>query len=216
MTKECPKCQETKEFTLFNKNKNTKDGLQHWCRLCTKAAKAKWDVKVKDPNYVKFAPDRNIRNLTYYLDPLTKTKQCAKCKKVKTTDQFSVYKRKLDGLRDKCNECRSEEAAKRYRTPAGIAANKNKRLKSQYGINLDIYDSMYTDQGGVCAICGQPETAKNQNAKVSDLSVDHCHATLVVRGLLCNRHNRAIGLFNDDPIMLRAAADYLERSKKKV
>jgi len=43
------------------------------------------------------------------------------------------------------------------------------------------------------------------------LSVDHCHATGRIRGLLCAKCNQAIGLMKDNPIFLRRAADYVER-----
>jgi len=68
---------------------------------------------------------------------------------------------------------------------------------------------MLAFQGGVYAICHQPETRKTNN-KVQALSVDHCHKTGKYRGLLCNRHNRLLGLAQDNSSILRAAADYLD------
>lgn len=41
------------------------------------------------------------------------------------------------------------------------------------------------------------------------LDVDHDHATGEVRGLLCNRCNQAIGLLQDDPLIVRSALVYL-------
>lgn len=73
---------------------------------------------------------------------------------------------------------------------------------------------MHTAQGGVCAICGEPETTVDpRTGKVRALSVDHTdrHGELKVRGLLCNRHNRGIGLFGEQVAILAAAIRYLER-----
>jgi len=62
----------------------------------------------------------------------------------------------------------------------------------------------------VCAICEKPETAK-RSGKVVPLSVDHNHQTGKPRGLLCAACNRAIGLMQEDPQRLEAAARYLRQ-----
>jgi hypothetical protein len=70
----------------------------------------------------------------------------------------------------------------------------------------DAFDRLNEEQGGVCAICEQPcRTGKR-------LAVDHDHQTGHVRGLLCRTCNSGIGLLNDDPDLLRKAADYIERT----
>lgn len=46
------------------------------------------------------------------------------------------------------------------------------------------------------------------------VAVDHDHETGAVRGILAARINMAIGLCDDDPELLRAAADYLERTRR--
>ena len=43
------------------------------------------------------------------------------------------------------------------------------------------------------------------------LCVDHHHFTNEVRGLLCQRCNRAIGLLGDDPTVIRSAINYLTK-----
>ncbi len=83
---------------------------------------------------------------------------------------------------------------------------------SRYGLSGPAYDELLKAQGGVCAICKQPErVALNPGDKPHSLAVDHDHATLKVRGLLCRACNVGLGNFADDPALLRTAADYLER-----
>lgn len=52
----------------------------------------------------------------------------------------------------------------------------------------------------VCVICGSDK----------ELVVDHDHKTGVIRGVLCGKCNRGIGLLDDSPERLRRAAVYLE------
>lgn len=81
-----------------------------------------------------------------------------------------------------------------------------------YGLTLDGYLSMAEEQGNVCLICKNPETAPNSlSGKVKDLAVDHCHSTNKIRGLLCSNCNRGLGLFCDDPSLLQSAINYLRK-----
>ncbi len=82
-------------------------------------------------------------------------------------------------------------------------------LKIKYGISMDDYKVLHAAQGGRCAICAVDKT--NGRGGPSLFHVDHCHRTKRVRGLLCNSCNRMIGLGKDDPAILRAGADYVER-----
>lgn len=83
-------------------------------------------------------------------------------------------------------------------------------LNNKFGLSVDEFDSMLAAQGGGCACCGGVETHRYASGKTKALSVDHDHATGDVRGLLCVKCNRAIGYFDDSPLRMRAAADYLE------
>ncbi len=97
------------------------------------------------------------------------------------------------------------EALRRWK-----AKNPNAVLQSrikQYGISADEYFSLLLSQGGVCAICkGPPSGGKRY-------SVDHDHASLAVRGLLCGKCNIGLGMFADDPVVLQKAIEYLGRSR---
>ena len=74
------------------------------------------------------------------------------------------------------------------------------RFKKKYGLDKKQYEQMMQMQDGLCGICGDRE------AEV----VDHNHNTGEVRMLLCQHCNRGLGHFNDDPVLMRAAANYLE------
>lgn len=84
-------------------------------------------------------------------------------------------------------------------------------LQRQFGISADDYTRLAASQNGVCAICRKPETDTNRG-RVKALAVDHNHQTKVVRGLLCSACNKAIGFLRDDPMLVRAVAEYLERA----
>jgi hypothetical protein len=81
---------------------------------------------------------------------------------------------------------------------------KNTALKRQYGLTRKEYLLILKDQNGKCSIC------RNKCKTGRDLSVDHCHKTKKIRGLLCGNCNRGIGLFLDSPILLQKAIYYLE------
>ena len=86
-------------------------------------------------------------------------------------------------------------------------------LKRKFDLSLDGYQAKMVEQGGVCAICGRPETAFRKG-KLLPLSVDHCHRTNGVRSLLCTACNIGIGSLQDDPELLRKAAEYVEKWSK--
>lgn len=96
-----------------------------------------------------------------------------------------------------------------------LCYNENSRVRMNAKNRIltpEQYEEMFTVQGGLCAICMLPETAK-RNGKVKQMAEDHIHGTTIVRGLLCANHNTGIGLFGDDPDLLEAAAFYLRRTQ---
>lgn len=67
---------------------------------------------------------------------------------------------------------------------------------------------MLRDQGCACAICNGVFAFDRKFPFV----IDHSHASGAVRGLLCTNCNVAIGHLRDNPVIVRAAAAYLERN----
>lgn len=79
-----------------------------------------------------------------------------------------------------------------------------RHILETYGLTTEQYWEIYAAQGGVCYICRRARGLRKK------LSVDHCHATGTVRGLLCQRCNRdVLGHLRDDPEAGLRIASYL-------
>jgi len=122
-----------------------------------------------------------------------------------------------------CNVCVSQRAKlPRYKQRALAYHHRNRQsrnaihrrylLKSKYGITPEDYDALLAAQGGACALCSAPQP----NKVGSRFYIDHDHASGAVRGLLCGPCNMGLGQFRDDPDLLRAAAQYVERNRLRL
>jgi hypothetical protein len=146
-------------------------------------------------------------------------KNCTTCKTDKPLTDFYRSARSRDGHETQCKVCRK----------AGVIVGKNimheveqplqshsRTLWRYYGITRQQYEQMLEAQGGVCAICEQPETAiDKRNGRVRNLAVDHDHETGAIRGLLCGNCNKALGCFKDDPEIMRKAIGYVIGSQQR-
>jgi hypothetical protein len=83
---------------------------------------------------------------------------------------------------------------------------KHHMLIHTHNITLEDYNKMFEKQNGCCAICNKHQIEFNKK-----LSVDHCHKTMIIRGLLCNHCNIALGYFKDNTDYLKNAIDYLSK-----
>ncbi len=73
----------------------------------------------------------------------------------------------------------------------------------RYGLTREEYQELIESQNGVCAICSNPPPDGKR------LSVDHCHKTGKVRGLLCTGCNLGIGNLGDNVQGVARALIYL-------
>lgn len=121
--------------------------------------------------------------------PTDTEKPCTSCKVVKPLDEYHRDGRTRDGRQSTCKACYHV-----YQT--------NIRRKRIYGITSAEYDRMAAEQGGRCLVCETTPAARI-------LVVDHCHRTGKVRGLLCDRCNRLLGVADDDIELLRKAIAFL-------
>src|SRR6266542_3916535 len=163
-------------------------------------------------------------------------KRCKKCAEVKALAEFYRSRAARDGRRPECKACTNAIRLKRYRlnpdreiarvrawqraNPQRVKAwaekNRDKRLKklreihlrNKFKLTVEEYDAILHTQDGVCALCECPSTPG------ISLHVDHDHGTGEIRGLLCVRCNNALGLFREDPDLLRRAVRYVSADAK--
>lgn len=82
-------------------------------------------------------------------------------------------------------------------------------FKYEYDITVDYRNSIIESQNNCCAICGTDKPGGRHNV----LHIDHCHDTDSIRGALCDKCNRGLGMFNHSPERMRRAAEYIENAR---
>ncbi|HVM39239.1 MAG TPA: endonuclease VII domain-containing protein [Acidimicrobiia bacterium] len=158
-------------------------------------------------------------------------KRCKRCGIEKPLDEFYADKGGRDGRRPECKACNLDAQKERYRADPQKYIDRVKRwqrenreaynakqrrwraenadrireghLRRKYGITQADYERMLADQGGGCAICGDPPPES------VSLHVDHDHESGAIRGLLCVRCNNALGLLREESGVLALVEHYL-------
>jgi hypothetical protein len=132
--------------------------------------------------------------------------KCSKCNLEKDLSQFHKRSNRPCGVRSICKEC--------YKVYPKILKRKENYMREYdlmkaYNIGVKEYNQMLVAQDGKCLICSRDH--KTLIGRKKFLCVDHNHKTNEVRGLLCDKCNRGLGLFNDDKEMLMSAYHYLNK-----
>lgn len=171
----------------------------------------------------KFKDARSSMCSACYQDRLVNLteKTCTKCKQVLPIESFSMRPYRGESRRrstcKKCNSIEVSTARKNWTPEQRAARKKNKKRWEQEnsdktrrvafrtfwrkrGFNPDEIESMYANKPESCQICGEK----------TSLVLDHCHKTNALRGWLCERCNKGIGLMRDSREILQAAIRYLD------
>lgn len=160
-------------------------------------------------------------------------KRCRECREWLPIEAFGAAKDRADGLQQMCRGCtrtyyntwrsrpgntqKQREYTRRCRQsdPDRTARNRLRDRCKTYGITVEDYDRMLSDQGGGCAICGA--TAEDNGRA---LAIDHDHRCCpeqlqscgsCVRGLLCSPCNVAVGYFEREATRTLCEA-YVQRT----
>ncbi len=188
--KRCLKCNKVKLIGKFPR-KTKSEGHRNVCESCIN--------KRPDENHNLFLAERA---------ELKKRgkRRCTKCREIKSLEEdfYTRNGKGFDGKSVKCRVCSILEKRQAH----WLEYNINGEVFTQYHL-----EKMHKEQGGKCKICKLEididiETRNNTKA----WAVDHCHETMKVRGLLCNRCNKGLGQFKDNIGFFKSAIKYLEES----
>lgn len=129
---------------------------------------------------------------------LTVERKCKQCSK-----NFKALKSKVKkGYGLFC----SRKCYDNYRKQNSLDTKHQNRMyqkKHKYGLSEEQYLDMFKQQNNSCAIC-------KTSFKKTKACVDHNHITGIVRGLLCNNCNKALGLVHDNKSILKNMIVYLD------
>jgi hypothetical protein len=198
ITRVCTLCKIEKDSSCFYKDKRSKDGLQAKCKECIsiltkqKAKNGYWKESWK-----KLTPEqkaeKNEQRKEYYQ---------------KNKERVKIWRKKNYAINREKN---LEEWHKKYYSNSKYRLRCSMNLCKEIGISrkilLDWYINQHKIQNGCCAICG-----RNEKQFKRRLTIDHCHKTNKLRGLLCTNCNAAIGNIQDDAELCLKAYEYLRKN----
>lgn len=136
-----------------------------------------------------------------FLEPVEVLKRCRRCGESQPESGFHKNGRDKKFMTI-CRLCRA--AYRKQKGREKRRETREQRLKRKlwedYRLTAEQYAAMVNAQDSMCAICRKPPAPGKR------LSVDHCHATGVVRALLCTYCNFVVGVHENHH---QAALEYL-------
>lgn len=142
---------------------------------------------------------------------VTQTKTCTMCGENRPLTEYrSRGGEQKHLLKSRCNRCLYKEHRRWTEENADRVQEYRQRDSwtlakrcARRGITPEQLVDRYERQEKCCAICKEEITLLNS-------AIDHNHDTGEFRGVLCKQCNRALGMFKDNPAVLKSAVEYLE------
>ncbi len=190
----------------------TKYGMVYRCKCCRTESRARNEYKKGSGGYTC-----TIHGLLT-IDEHYGNGRCKRCV-IKKNGEYKKNNRALVNARTQKDKLKNPEKWD------AIYKKQHQKRKEQYGdllslkkvcesrkITLDEHRELVEKQNNLCAICFMPETRKGKvTGGILRLTIDHCHITNKVRGLLCHSCNTAIGKLKDDPVRMYRAIRYVKQ-----
>lgn len=204
----CAMCDSYKPFDQFSFERVDRPGRSRKrkrnCNSCRNAARRdKYRATIWDGSGA----------FNYPLDTETK-RWCSSCERFKPFDDFYEYGRRSQRKGQRHRICKTCFVAK-VKAREKINPSWNSKILSR-----EEFEAQLAAQDGQCYLCGREQTHKAKYGAIKRLAIDHDHdhceqgCPECFRKLLCDSCNQGLGLFQDNPKLLRKAADYIEEHRR--
>lgn len=211
--RQCPKCKVRKTYDRFTERSSATGLPVRWCRDCIKQHHSQPGFLERRRAYSR-QPEVQERRREYAGRPEVQERRRTRARHPEVQERRREYNSRPEVRERKQAYEQRPEVQERKRQSRGRSearhAKHRRNIKERYGVD---YDKRFEQQGGRCAVDGEPETVMDRHGNLRKLVVDHDHKTGVFRGLICGSHNTGIGYFHDDPDELLAGAEYLLRHR---
>lgn len=237
--KRCFDCGETKPASEFVKNHNNPDGLRSDCKLCARwkhiwskygLSRSEWEIMWEAQGGQCAICQESMERDSTAQDPLRAVVDhhpersgpgCHRALLHATCNR--MLPEEPETLRRMAVYVEAGVEALLPNTPSNDTLNdlfghlfekqiklRWKNTRRNYKIISGEWLNLWNKQAGRCPCCLEPMEASSERQNHLTAVVDHCHTGGQVRALLDHGCNRTLGLFRDDPAILRRAARYLE------
>jgi hypothetical protein len=130
-------------------------------------------------------------------------KPCSRCFEEKSLSEFDKNPKHSSGYKSQCKVCSAKDF-KAWRESNLEKQRRRERVKHyvrKYALSFEEAEELVeTNRLGICEICKEP----------SQIVIDHCHQSGIVRGRICSACNSMLGYSKDNIGTLKSAIKYLE------
>lgn len=163
-TKICSKCKVEKAVSEFYKDRKEKDGLNYWCRSCSKIIAKKNRSRYREINLNRKVNRRG-------------KKRCGMCYEFLPRMLFISNQTNKDGLEAICPDCKA------LFNLTSLARIRGHSINIPHNLTGKHLRQLKKDQDYKCYFCGVKENGKK-------LHLDHNHLTGEIRGYACQNCNK--------------------------
>lgn len=148
--KRCTKCGDEKPTGEFSKDALRKDGLNYWCKQCSRAAAVAWSKNNREKH--------RARSSNWAANNPEKCKEYAVKSRAKNRDARKAYNAKWRA--ENPDKVRAMEARCRAKNPEAFRIKvQNRRVRELANageLSKDIAERLFKLQRGKCACCKEP------------------------------------------------------------